>query len=217
MSRNLSNKTKKQSLGSMLYRTACVLLALVMLTAWAVFGVYAKYATEGGSNDSAGVAKVGVEVFNLVQYGQTVAGIDYSKVVPGADIPGPHIQLKINSEVSYTLYLEITSSNCPIYLNVDGNEVKVVYFDLTDKWELVKTVNEDNYTTCTYKYVVNVINGEKDYVFKAGVEHLYTDTNEITILQDDVIYVSERYAELNASNGESSFSLKFVTYVQQVM
>lgn len=215
MSREKLNKINKQSFAGMLYRTVCLLLivAIIMLAVWSISRVYAKYVSFDNPNSSANVAGVGVEIFNLVQYGQAVAGIDYSKVVPGADIPGPHIQLKINSEVSYTLYVDVTIHGCPTYLNDDGEEVDAVYFGLTDKWEFVKSADNGGYTTSTYKYVVDNTNNVKNYVFKAGVEHKYIDADEITVLQDDVIYVSELYR--NSVDG--AFSLKFEAYIQQVL
>ena len=202
------------SFNGMLYRTVCFLLIVaIILAVWSVSGVYAKYVDSNNSGNSANVAGVGVEFFKLVQYGQTVAGINYSKVVPGADIPGPHIQLKIKSEVSYTLFLNVTVYNCPTYINDDGEEVDAVYFDLTADWEFVKSVENSGYTTSTYKYVVDKNNNVKNYVFKAGEEYSYVDLNEITVLKNDVIYVSERYS--SSKNGD--FSLKFDAYIQQVL
>ena len=171
MSREELNNFNKLSFGSTLCRAVCLLLIVAILVVWSVGVVYAKYVTSDSSSNSAGVAQVGVETFNLVEHGQAVAGTDYSKVIPGVDIPGPHIQLKINSEVNYTLYLEITSRNFPTYVNVNGEQVKVVYFDLTDDWELVKTVESGSNTTYTYKYIVDKIDNVNNYVFTAGKTH----------------------------------------------
>ena len=213
MSREELININKRSFASVLFRTACILLIITILAVWSVSVVFARFVNSDNSNNSADVAGVGVEVFNLVEYGQAVAGIDYSKVVPGADIPGPHIRLKINSEVSYALYIDITVHNKPTYINDDGEEVDAVYFDLTDNWEFVKAVENGGYTTSTYKFVVDKTNNVKNYVFKAGEEHTYVGNNEITILQDDVIYVSEFYR--NSGNG--AFSLKFEAYIQHVL
>ena len=217
MSREELNNFNKLSFGSTLCRALCILLIVAMLVAWSVSGVYAKYVTADNSSNSANVAGVGVEIFNLVEHGKAIAGADYSKVIPGVDIPGPHIRLKINSEVSYTLYLEITARNFPTYINVDGQQVKVVYFDLTDDWELVNTAQAGSNTTYTYKYVVDKTNNVNNYVFKAGETHSYVDEDEITVLQNDVIYVSEKYSELYGNSDQLSFFLKFNAYVQQVV
>lgn len=217
MSREELNNFNKLSVGSTLWRALCILLIVAILVVLSVSGVYAKYATSDNSSNSANVAGVGVEIFNLVEHGKAVAGADYSKVIPGVDIPGPHVQLKINSEVSYTLYLQITTRNFPIYINVDGEQVKVVYFDVTDNWELINTVEVGGNTTYTYKYVVDNTDNTKNYVFKAGVEHTYVEANEITVLKDDVIYVSERYSELYGNSENLSFLLKFEAYIQQVL
>ena len=217
MSRDKLNNVNKLSLGSVIYRAVCVLLIVLTLVTFSVSGVYAKYVTSGSASNSANVAGLGVEIFNVVEKGKEVGGIDYSKVIPGVDIPGPHIQLKINSEVSYTLYLEITTRNFPIYINVDGEKVKVVYFDVTDDWELINTVEDNGYTISTYKYVVGTTDGVNNYVFKAGEAHTYVDDNEITVLKNDVIYVSEKYGKLYGSSEELSFFIKFNAYVKQVL
>ena len=216
MSRNKLLNINK-SFGRMLYHAVCILLIFTMLAVWSVSVVYAKYVASDNSDGYAHVAGVGVEIFNLVQRGQEIAGIDYSKVVPGVDIPGPHIQLKIKSEVSYTLYLKVTTRNCPMYITVDDEQIKVVYFDLTDDWECIKIVESGDYTTYTYKYVVGTANNEKNYVFKAGEEYTFVDANEIRILQGDLIYVSERYGELYRKNEDMSFSIQFEAYIQQVL
>ena len=215
MSRDKLNNFNKLSLSS-ICRICCILLIVAILVAWLVSGVYGKYVASDGSSDSANVAGVGVEIFDLVEYGKAVDGVDYSKVIPGVDIPGPHIRLKINSAVSYTLYLEITTRNFPTYVTVDGEQVEVVYFDLADNWEWVKTVDDDGYKTVTYKYVVSTTDDVKEYVFRAGKEHSYVDDDEITVLKNDVIYVSEKYSELYGTDEELSFFLKFNAYIQQV-
>lgn len=217
MSREKLNNINNLSFGSIMCRALCLLLIAIILIGWTVSGVYAKYVDAGKSSNTANIAGLGVELFNLVEHGQAIAGIDYSNVMPGVDIPGPHIQLKINSEVSYTLYLEVTARNFPIYVNVDGEQVKVVYFDVTDNWELIKTVEADGETTYTYKYVVDKTNNENNCVFKAGKEHIYVDEKEITVLKDDVIYVSEKYGDLYRKGEDVSFSLRFKAYVQQVL
>ena len=211
------NSQLQQSLSSKLCRTLCVLLIVAILATLTISGVYALYVNSNNSSNAAGVAGVGVEIFNLVEHGQAVAGVDYSNVVPGVDIPGPHIQLKIKSEVSYTLYVVVKVSNLPTYINADGEEVQAIYFDLTSDWELVQTVETDGTTAYTYKYVVSTIDGEKNYVFTAGKQHTYLNDNEIAILQNDVIYVSEKYGELCRNGEDTSFSVKFETYIQQVI
>ena len=216
MSRDELNKINKPPFGSTLSCTVCILLVVAILVAWSVSGVFAKYVTSDNSSNSAGVAGVGVEIFSLAEHGQTVVGFDYSNVVPGVDIPGPHIQLKINSSVSYTLYLKVTTFNCPTYIDVEGEQVQVVYFDMTADWEPVESVTVDGYTVSTYKFVVGTADTVSNYVFKAGEEYSYVDDNEITILKDDVIYVSERYGEFRDSE-DLSFSIKFEAYILQVL
>ena len=91
----------------------------------------------------------------------------------------------------------------------------LVYFSLNDNWELVQTVEEDYYTISTYKYVVSKTNNVNNCVFKAGEEHVYVDGNEITVLQGDVIYVSDKYSELYRESEDLSFLLKFEAYIHQ--
>ena len=217
MSRLQLNKINKLSFGSTVCRALCLLIIVVMLVAWTFSGVYAKYVTSESSSSTANVAGIGVEIFKLVEHGKAVEEFDYSNVVPGVDIPGPHIQLKIKSEVSYTLYLDVTTRNLPLYINVDGEQVQVVYFDMTSDWELVNTVTTDNYTTNTYKYVVDATDNANNYVFKAGEEHSYLGDKEITVLKNDVIYVSEKYGTIYGKGEDVSFSIKFNAYIKQVL
>ena len=65
--------------------------------------------------------------------------------------------------------------------------------------------------------ITNTADNVKNYVFKAGEEHLYVDSDEIKILQDDVIYVSERYSDVYGKSDDLSFSIKFESYIQQVL
>lgn len=202
---------------NVLSRTVGILLVVTVVIALSIGVVYARYVNLDKSNNSANVANVGVEIFNLVAYGKAIEGIDYSNIVPGVDIPGPHIQLKINSEVSYALFLQVTVCNCPTYVNVDGEKAEVVYFALTDDWELINTVTEENYTTFSYKYIVDTTDDVNNYVFKAGENHIYVDSNEIKILQDDVIYVSQNYSDIYGNGEDLSFFIKFESYIQQVL
>lgn len=211
------DKNDKQYFGGIPFRAVCILLIVTMIIAWSVSGVYARYVNNVSSNNSASVASMGVEIFNLAQYGQAIAGVDYSKVIPGVDIAGPHIQLKINSEVSYALFVQVTVFNCPTYVNIDGEVVKVVDFAMTDDWELTNVEAVDNRTKFTYKYIVDSTDNAKNYVFKAGEEHSYVGSDEIKILQGDAIFVSERYSNVYAESEELSFFIKFESYIQQVL
>ncbi|MCH5164099.1 MAG: hypothetical protein J1F36_03700 [Clostridiales bacterium] len=54
--------------GRTLFRVVCVLCILVVLTACSVSGVYAKYVDSTSSDSKAGVARLGVEKFNLLEH-----------------------------------------------------------------------------------------------------------------------------------------------------
>ena len=132
---------------------ACIVLSITVLVVFAVSEVYAKYISSHNSNNTPNLAQVGITEFELVNYqGKTsdILKYDYTKIVPGADIPGPHINLKINSEVSYTLFLRVKVLNG----NLNGDDKKENEENLTaktahietkidtTKWELYSTTTE---------------------------------------------------------------------------
>lgn len=102
-------KLNNKSINKILLRSSFILLAVMMFALGSVS--YAKYVSTNDTDDSAGVAGMGVELFEMDKYGSYAANIDYTQVVPGADIPGPRISLKLNSEVSYTIYLRVTEAS----------------------------------------------------------------------------------------------------------
>ena len=126
------------------YRAVCILIALTALTAWSVSGIYAKYVDSSAMDGNAGVARMGVVTFDLLEHEAKDIGDDldkiigepnnfssiyeldltsevkantYNKVMPGIDIPkDPFINLDLQSnEVSYELYLKVTEVNFPTY------------------------------------------------------------------------------------------------------
>lgn len=203
-------KTAKRSSNGFFVLTACILLVLTLLAAWSIGEAYARYVTSDDANDSGNVASVGIESFDLFEHADGVESIDYTKVVPGADIPGPHIQLEINSQVSYTLYVKVTAINFP---PVDGNGVEAgtVSYSLSDAWRLVNTATEqkgdDKYTVSTYEYIVSGEGEAQSCVFEAGTPY----EMEIEILKDDVIYISQYYDPQT-----TKFTLAFEAYIRQV-
>lgn len=156
MSANKRSKVFSNTLGAVLYRAVCILLVITALTSWSVSGLYAKYVSAGSVDENANVARIGIEQFKLIHRAKATTSRDYSKLVPGADIPAPHVSLKINSEVSYTLYLNITLTIpadlansqsdykhvCVAYTDDSGSVSDIVYFTVdSSKWVFVKTVS----------------------------------------------------------------------------
>lgn len=101
----------KKSFGRILFRTAVILLSIAVIASGAIS--YAKFISASGMDDASGVAIGGIEVFELEQYGGTQANIDFSQVVPGADIPGPRVNLKMYSEVKWSLFVKVTETGFP--------------------------------------------------------------------------------------------------------
>lgn len=192
----------KTPLGRILFRASFILAGVAVIAAGSVS--YAKHLSAEEAKQSAGVANMGVTLFELVENGNAANDlrIDYTKVVPGADIPGPHIRLKINSEVSWLLFVKVTTNNFPIMgVDADGNEMETVTYEMAEGWKQVGAPTvKGNVTEYTYQY---------NYVFLPAVEHDYT----IGILEDDVIFVSQYFNHETASN----FSLSFETYIRQFM
>ena len=205
----------KSSLGRILFGMTFVLLAVLLVVAGTLS--YAKYINTEEEKQSAGVANMGVELFEFVEYGNVPEGtivkdlkIDFTKVVPGADIPGPHIQLKINSEVSYSLFVKVTATprdpgkTFPLMWSGE----KVVEFNMSEKWEKVEGQEG------LYRYIVKSANGVNDCVFKPATKYDYTGIDEIQLLEADVIYISQYYPFYDPSY---EFTLSFETFVRQVL
>lgn len=241
MSANKRGKSLGKSFGAMLYRAVCILLVFTVLTSWSVSGLYAKYVSGSSVDENANVARMGIEEFKLIDRAEATSARDFSKLVPGADIPAPHISLKINSEVSYTLYLKITltipsglesmQSNdkhvCVAYTDDSGSVSNIVYFTVdSSKWEFVKTVSgtdssdqtqqgddatDGNQTTTATTTLTYVYKYKTNFV--AGTTYDYTaDSAQLKITTGDVIYVSQYYDKTNSG---SEFSLSFDAYLKQ--
>lgn len=242
-------KILKKTYRSILYWSVCALI-VITLVAFAISEVYAKYVTSGGLNDSANVAGVGVEVFELVGHGDhgtedtfvaewnnTGRKYECNLLIPGVDIPGPHVKLKINSDVSYTLYIKVKvpkNVGCLSFVNavdqplpddeeVDDKEEKTVFLKMNRHWVEERAYREksDDYIVYTFKYSLTDAATVPDYVFKAGVEYVHdTDETEIEILNDDRIYVSDKF-DYSAFKHETvnavDFTLSFEAYIRQVI
>lgn len=211
MSRGSLRKTAKRFSSGVPIWAMCILFVLSLLAAMSFGEVYARYVTSDDADGTGNVASVGIESFELFEHAKGVESIDYTKVVPGADIPGPHVKLKIDAQVDYTLYVKVTAINFPP-ADGEGNEVQTVSYSLSeDTWRLVNTTTEqkgnDKYTVSTYEYIVGTEGGKQNCVFKAGTPY----EMEIGILKDDVIYISQYYDPQT-----TKFTLAFEAYLRQV-
>ena len=187
---------KKISVGRLVYLTVGILLTLTLFTTWSLSGLYAKYVVSGNRYDSAHVAGTGSVNLELREHearlengvyvlnkNKEVDENTYDTVIPGVDIAkDPFIKLELdNSRVDYELYLNVTESNVPA----------TVTYKLLKEWEFVSKQN-----------------GTSVYRYKGTIASNFNDT--ISILQENKLYVSEKYA----GNGQT-FSLTFSAYLQQ--
>lgn len=183
---------------------AAALLFLTLLSIWLVSGLYARYTVSGHASDRARVA-AGLPVLEVLEHEaelkngeyeldqqSEVQGNTYSKVIPGVDIEkDPFIRLTGSSEVKFELYIEVTENNFPTFTDSDNKTVKTVKYEVNDEiWE--KVSGKDN----VYKY-------KGDTATIESGEELY-------ILKDNKLYVSERYV-----GGGETFSLAFEAWIKQ--
>lgn len=205
MDRSKYDKSSKRS--NILYWTVGSLLIITMLSVWLLSGLMAKYTVAGDVTDSARVAK-GIQIEMLEHEAVPINGIYYLKneenkanpdlkeitevkekdknnydlVIPGVDIAkDPFVRLNGTSEVDYNLYVEITESK-------DFPETITYY--VRDDWEPVEG------KPGVYKY-------------KNIIDSGTYDNEDIYILLNDELIVSEHYSE-------SEFSLTFKAWVKQV-
>ena len=235
MKKGIFAKLSGHSFRAMLFRTVCILFVLLVISAWSVSGVYAKYVDSMSGNDSAGLARMGIVKFELLEhkvkdisddfdalagseYGSlyeldlankaSTSGNTYSKVIPGIDIPkDPFIELVLeNTEVSYELYVIVEKKNLSDVQ--DNGFLQYITWEETADWVVAaeEKATKDG-TTITYKY--------RDVFYAGTAVSFLTDETQgpIQILKGNKIKVSEHF------NSEENvrFSVTFTAYLQQVI
>ena len=228
----------KFSFQNLLFRVTGAIFILTAFSLLLVCGMFAKYAVSGNTDDGARVAQAGVKTFELLEhkailengiytlkhqveqngeagsdnpvyeYNDEVKKNHYEKVIPGVDIAkDPFIRLKlVKAEVNYDLYLRVIEKNIPTYEaevpdEENDGQVKtetrksVTYTVRKDLWRLVNQLSVPDEGIYVYEYINSIDAAD----FEA----------EIKILENDRLYVSERYV----GNGE--FSLEFETWLRQ--
>lgn len=193
-------KKSQLSFHEIMYRTVGIIFVLTMLSIWLLSGLFAKYVISDNHYDSARVAK-GMTVIEVKEHqaelkngeyeldeDTEVTGNDYSKVIPGVDIPkDPFIELNTqNAEVSYELYVKVTEIDLP----------DTVTYQLTSDWDKVTELSDASKGIYVYKY-------------KKSIDPNFNST--IKILKNNKLYVSEHYVGNN-----QKFSLTFSAYLKQV-
>ena len=219
---NLIKFFKQRWIG-ILFVASFAFVGLMMFTVGTVS--LARYTTSQEVEEDAGVANIGIKTFELVPRGNEYWNgveannpeanglkVDYNLFIPGFDIPGPHLRLNLESEVSYRVYLKVTQPKTFPTRIIDSETVKTVSFSIADEWKQTdSTENKDGTITYIYEY---------DYFFRAGETYNYTDTGEgeIEILEDDKIYVSEYYmADKSATASKPELKLTFEAFIRQAM
>ena len=210
----------KSPLGKILLRASFILLGAAVVAVGSVS--YAKYVTSDEVKENSHVASMGIDLFELVEHGSAVESmkIDYTKVVPGANIPGPHVRLKVDAEVSYRLFVKYTLiGELPTYKFMeDGyeHEFETIGIQFSDKWKYYMTYRypEEDRVEVIYQYLD---------IFKPTEKYDYTaeGSGEIKVLQNDEIFVSQYYGKYDYP-GQSyeqvaKFELTFEAYIRQVL
>lgn len=209
-----SGKTQV-SVQNIMYRTVGVLLVLTMLSAWLLCGLYAKYTVSESYQDSASVAKIGVDKLELLEHeavliddadravqqdsvyeltDNEVTKNDYDVVLPGVDIPkDPFIRIKGDSKAS----IDEAKTSYELYLNVVEEDLPdTVTYEMAEGWKLIKTeTSQSNGVVYTYKY-----NKVIDSQF----------SGKFSVLKDNKLKVSASYV------GNGKFSLTFNAWLAQI-
>ena len=238
MKKGIFAKLSGQSFRARLFRTVCILFVLLVVTAWSVSGVYAKYVDSASVNGTADLAKMGISTFELLEhkaidvsgqldkitdegtinfdslyeldYESEVLTNTYSTVIPGIDIPkDPFINLVLESnEVNYQLYLIVTESG---FTDEEGNRLPITY-GLTEDWEPVEG------KTDLYKFTGKK-SGVDGGLFEAGTPYTFTSEagHAIQILKDNKIKVSQYFNSELVDGKPIEFSITFTAYLEQVL
>lgn len=203
MDRSKYGNKSRSSFGNTLYWTVGILIILIMISTLMLSNLFAKYIVNDSAADFAQVA-AGGEMFLLEHEATLENGIyvlsededdlittnDYDKVIPGVDIPkDPFVRLNLeNSEVDYRLYIKVIKSE---------HFPETVTFELTDKWL--------PYDEAKGIYIY-------DGYFDAGA----SDIDDIQVLKNNKLYVSEHYVGTDEDGNLQSFSLTFEATLKQV-
>lgn len=230
MNRKKHTKKLQRATHNVMYWVVGILLVLTMLSIWLASGLLAKYTTLGNHSDSARVAKGGyVEIWehkatldngeyklNKTENGK-VKEFTYAKVIPGVDIPkDPFVRLKLqDAEVDYELYIKVTEEDFPTYQpTTESKPAKTVTYSVITKeiaesegldyyWILQEDLSKESKGIYVYKY---------SEVLQPG-----TTYDDIYILKENMLYVSEHYVGAFDNDGKSlEFTLKFSAWLVQV-
>lgn len=233
---------KKLRFHDYIFMLAGILLFLTMLSLWFLCGLFAKYTVNDSSAENARVAEFGfvevkehkvVEKQDVMKPGEQIEDVYYSNdeyydmvykldmesevdtnfygiMMPGVDIPKDPFVRVTAGEVDCELYIEITEIGIPTeFVDIYGKKHEpLVTYNVDDtKWNLESSKKDSNGNlVCVYKYLGTIKAGSK--------------TQEIGILKDNKIYISQYYDAdgfYNGKNPESGdFSITFNAWMGQI-
>ena len=239
MKKGIFAKLSGQSSRAMLFRTVCILSGLLVVTAWSVTGVYAKYVDSASVDGYAGVGRMGIVTFELLEheainlsennrldkitdedtinfeslyeldYQSEVLKNTYSTVIPGIDIP---------KDPFINLVLESNEVSYQLYVKVEKNGFPTYEDASGDEQEAIIFKLTNDWELVDEETGLYLFTGKEsgvDSVFVAGTSYSFTskDGNAIQILKDDKIKVSEKFN----SEIDIRFSLTFTARLEQVL
>lgn len=88
MKKGIFAKLNGRSFRGILYRAVCILFALTAISSWAVSGVYAKYIGSNSVDATAGVARMGVVTFELLERKVKDVSTELDKIIGTDEDPG---------------------------------------------------------------------------------------------------------------------------------
>ena len=231
-------KLTGQSFRAMLFRTVCILFVLLVVTAWSVSGVYAKYVDSSSFDGSAGVGRMGIVTFELLEHEainlsdsnrldkitdedinfESLYELDhdsevltntYSTVIPGIDIP---------KDPFINLVLESNEVSYQLYVKVEKKGFPTYKDANGDKQEAIIFKLTNDWELVDEEIGLYIFTGKEsgiDNVFAAGTSYSFTseDGNAIQILKDNKLKVSEHFNSEEYVN----FSLTFTARLEQIL
>ena len=221
----MKKQKNKRSFGRMIYWTGGILLVFVLLSAWTLSGIYARYASTGTVLDSARVASSGIGTLELIEH---AVSDDYPKETSDEEPKETgEEEPKKNSGVYRLLEDEVKTGNeyLKVIPGVDIPKdpfVRVELFDPEVDYQLyIKVIKSDYFPeTVTFELTddwveIDAVNGIYKYktIFNAGKPLPKT---EIHILKDDLLTVSEHYVGKDNKGNLQKFSLSFSAYLVQM-
>ena len=156
---------EKRAINQIIDRLVFIILALVLITTYLVFGVFAKYKSIAAGNTEARVAKFGS--LNLYEYNSS----------------GDIITTGTSTQTEEIIITPGKDINKKIIINYSGNEVATYLFFVvnSDGWKITKDKITNN-------HVMSINNNKNEYLAKWEMKNHWTHLESLSTETRNIFY-----------------------------